>query len=183
LPGKLIAQFKSFGFSSTTKTLMAGLQERDAAHLNGMLISLALGALSYYTWAVSVGGAAYTEMKNASYEKWIDEAISRSGMLSAFDFVQQVGQSIPLTRPYMSLSGGISSRREGGDLVDALSGPSMDALDSVARILIGIDSPTRTTLHAARKLLPYQNLIGWRRALDAIESSVADTFGLPEWRK
>src|SRR5690606_29787424 len=62
LLGKIIFQFRSFGLSSTTKTILAGaqqLRQGDMAIVNGTILSLALGALSYYIWAVSVGGEAY----------------------------------------------------------------------------------------------------------------------------
>src|SRR5690606_20424804 len=42
--GKTIGQFKSFSVSSMQRTMLAGIQQRDAATLNGTLLMLALGA-------------------------------------------------------------------------------------------------------------------------------------------
>ena len=178
-PARLIAQFRSFGFSSTQKTLMAGLQEHDAAFFNGAMISLGLGALSYYLWATMAGGEAYDEMLKASPEKWVDEMITRSGLTGIFDEVQRTAQRIPVLRDYASLSGGRSTRREGGDLIEGILGPSFDMLDKGATILSGIDEPTRQTLHAARQLLPFQNVFYFRQLLDKVEQ----TIDLPERRK
>lgn len=178
LPGKLIAQFKSFGLSSTQKTLMAGLQAHDAAFVNGMMISLALGGISYYLASMASGGDAQTEMENAGPDKWIDEMISRSGLIGVFDEGQRIAQRIPMLQRFASFSGTRSSRREGGDLVSELMGPTYDLLTKGSSVLAGVDEPTKQTLHQLRQMLPFQNLWYLRRLLTQIEES----SGLPERR-
>lgn len=175
---RALFQFKSFGMSSTTKTFMAGLQQRDMAYVNGVMVSLALGTLSYYLWAVSTGGKAYTEMLNAGPDKWADEAISRSGLAAMFDEFQRIAQRVPLTQPYASFSGTRSSRREGGDLVEALLGPTFDLAQTGSSVLMGLDDPTEHTLHMARQLVPYQNMFWLSQILDKIEAGA----NLPERR-
>lgn len=181
LATKMLFQFKSFGMSSTTKTLMAGLQEDGfkARYLTGTMISLALGALSYYLWAAAVGGKAYQEMLNSGIDKWADEAISRSGQLAGGDFVHSLGQRIPGISPYMSFSGTRSTRREAGDLTEAILGPSFDFLEKTGGVLTGIDDPTKGTAHMARQLAPLNNHFILRRAFDEIENAL----GLPEKRQ
>jgi len=178
LPGKLIAQFKSFGLSSTQKTLMAGLQAHDAAFVNGMMISLALGGVSYYLASMASGGDAQTEMENAGPDKWIDEMISRSGLTGVFDEGQRIAQRIPMLQKYASFSGTRSSRREGGNLVSELLGPTYDLLTKGSNVIAGVDEPTKQTLHTLRQMLPFQNLWYLRRLLTKIEES----SGLPERR-
>lgn len=175
---RALAQFRSYGFSSTQKVVMAGLQEHDAAFVNGVMVSLGLGAFGYYLWATSVGGDAYEEMMNAPIEKWADEAITRSGVLGIFDEVQRTAQRVPGLREYASLSGTRSTRREGGDLVEGVLGPSFDLIDKAAGVIAGLDDPTKHTLHLARQMLPFQNLFYLRQLLDQIEQSA----GLPERR-
>lgn len=175
---KALFQFKSFGMSSTTKTLMAGLQENDARYVQGVIFSLGLGALSYYLWAVAAGGDAYEEMMKADFDRWVDEAITRSGQTAIFDEIQRIGQRVPGLAPYMSLSGQRSSRREGGDLTEALLGPSFDALQTMTGVIAGVDEPTQHTLHLFRQLLPFQNLFFLRQVFDMVEAST----GLPETR-
>lgn len=181
-PGRMLAQFKSFGLVSTQKTLMAGLQEHDAAFFNGVMVSLALGAMSYFLWAIAVGGDAEQEMWNSieegNWEKWADEAISRSGVTAVFDQVQRVAERLPLFRKYANFSGNPSTRRDSGDLVEATLGPSFDLLEKAYRVIGEVDEPTKSTLHQLRLMMPFQNLFYFRQLLDKVE----DAAPLPERR-
>lgn len=186
--GRMIAQFKSFSFSSTQKTLLAGLQQRDAAFVVGSAISLALGALSYYIYASLAGGETEQKMQNAGLDLWTDEAIDRSGLLGVFGPARDLLSRIPTTAPYATFSGGRTTRRGGDNLMDALLGPSFDFANTAADVVTGIDDPTQSTVHSARKLLPYQNTTGpipylfqLRSAYDMVEK--ANTFNLPETRR
>lgn len=179
--GRMLYQFKSFGMSATPKIMAAGMQQRDAAVLSGSLASLGLGALSYYTWAVMTGGASYQQMLDADLDKWADEAIQRSGLIGGLGEVQRVGQNIPLISDYMSFSGTKSTRRPGDNLVEALLGPSFDFGQSAAQVIGGLHDPTRSTLHEFRKMLPFQNTMFLREAIDAVEGAAGSY--LPERRK
>lgn len=170
--GRMVGQFKSFAFSSTTRTLMAGLQQRDMAFVNGVAISLALGALSYYLYAVGRGGDRYEEMMKAGPDKWADEAIARSGVLAVFGLGQDLLSRIPATSGGATFSGGYTTRRGGDDLIEALLGPSFDFAGQGLNILTGIDDPTQSTVHSARLLSPYQNVTLLSRLFDSIEKSV-----------
>lgn len=180
IPARMIAQFKSFGMTSTQKTLMAGLQEHDLAFFNGVMSSLALGALSYYLYGVASGGKTYEEMMNAGPDKWADEAISRSGVTGVFDEVQRIANRVPLLQKYASFSGKQTTRRGGGDLVSETLGPSFDLLQRAYKIGTEIDQPTKSTLHTVRTLLPLQNVFYLRRLLDKVEQFAGS--GLPERR-
>ena len=178
LVGKLAFQFKSFAFASVTKTVMAGLQQRDMAVMNGIWISLALGGLSYYIWAKTVGGRAEQDMLNAGTGKWTDEMITRSGLLAVFGEVHRIAERIPLIEPYVTFSGERTTRRGGVGLEDALLGPSFDLIVRGGRVLGGLDDPTQSTLHNLRLMAPYQNVFWLRQVIDRMEQSV----NLPERR-
>lgn len=180
LGGRMLGQFKSFAMASTTKTMMAGLQQRDMAFVTGTMISLALGAFSYYLWAVSVGGKAYEEMLSADIDKWADEAITRSGILAVFGEAQRVAENIPALSDFATLSGKRTTRRAGTDITEALLGPSFDLVEKTNAVLVGLDDPTQSTLHSLRLLLPLQNIFFLRKAFDAVEASVG--ADLPERR-
>ena len=182
LGGRLVGQFKSFAFSSTTKTMMAGLQQGDAAFVTGTMISLGLGTLSYYLWAMSVGGRAMEEMLDADVDKWADEAIQRSGNLAVFSEAQRILERVPLTQPFVSFSGQRSTRRAGGDLTEALLGPTFDLANRASGVLMDLDDPTQSTAHKVRTITPLQNIFYLRRAFDAIEAVGADALDLPERR-
>jgi hypothetical protein len=178
--GRMLYQFKSFGMASQPKILMSGLQQRDRAVLSGALASLALGALSYYAWAIVTGGKAKEEMLNADIDKWADEAISRSGLIGNFGEAQRIAQTIPLFSPYASFSGTKQTRRPGDDLGEALLGPSFDFFKKATGVVAGLDEPTQGTVAQMRRLTPFQNTIILREALDAAESALASQ--LPERR-
>lgn len=169
--GKMISQFKSFAFSSTYKTSIAGLQQRDMAFVNGTMVSLALGALSYYLYGVSKGGDSYDRMINAGPGAWADQATQRSGILSILGLGQDLLSRIPVTAPYTTFSGGRTVRRGGDDLIGALLGPSFDFASTTADVLSQIDDPTKSTLHKGLSLAPWRNLTGLSRVFDAIENA------------
>lgn len=183
---RMISQFKSFAFSSTTKTLMAGLQKRDMAVVTGVLVSLAMGTLSYYIYAMTAGGAVQAKMEAAlddldgeGWKVFADEAMARSGIFGALGLAQGALAEIPLAAPYVTLAGQRTSRRGGESVVESTLGPSFDALTTVAGVVSGLDEPTQGTIRQATNLLPLQNHFLLRRAFD----SIAEASGLPERRQ
>ena len=176
---RLLFQFRRFNLVSTQKNLMAGLQGQDGNYLMGVGISLALGYLSYYLYAVAAGGEKYDEMMKADWDKWTDEAISRSGVTAIFGDVQDFATRMPVIGKYATFSGQRPSRREGGDLVESFLGPSFDLINNAADVLTGLDEPTRRTLHAFRLMVPFNNLSYLRYLLDKLE----DSIDLPERRQ
>jgi hypothetical protein len=175
---KAIFQFKSFALSSVTKTTIAGLQQRDAASMYGATISLALGMFSYYIWAMTASNRSREEMMKADFGHWVDEGISRSGMLGIIDELLRAGERIPLLEGLTRFGKERTSYREGADLLELMMGPSWDFAQKAGSILMGIDDPTQHTGHMVRQLTPLQNLIGLRTGFDKIEEAI----GLPEER-
>lgn len=168
---RMVGQFRSFGFSSTTKTLYAGLQQPDMALVNSTLFSLALGALSYYTWAVATGGDALDEANKLDPAKWADEAIARSGRLAIGQEAWEMAQRLPVLRDYATLSGQRTAQRQGMDFLEMFAGPSFDFANTLGAVILNLDEPTQSTIHKLRLLLPFQNLAFFRQALDRIEES------------
>ena len=194
--GRVIGQFRSFGMSSTVNTLMAGLQARDAAALQGALLMLGMGALSKYLWAVSVGGEAYEEMMNMTLGEWADEAIDRSGVLGIVNDLQRFADHIPLLMnnnlpgtdiPARYLVGRFgeqpATRGEGAGIASMFAGPTFGGgFETIERILTGIDDPTRSTVHQIRLMFPFQNHTLFRQAFDAVEDALGNATGIPERR-
>lgn len=175
--GRMVGQFRSFGFSATYKTLGAGLQQRDANFIQGVTSALALGAVSYYLYAKARGGKVEQDMMNASWERWADEAYQRAGLTGAFGLGQDIASRIPMFAPFASLSGGRTTRRGGDDLLDALGGPTFDLINKGAQVLTGMHDPTAATVHAGRLMSLYQNVTLLSRGYDAIEASVNRLLG------
>lgn len=180
---RLFFQFKSFTFAATTRILMSGLQDPDIYLLEGASMSLALGALSYYVWAVSIGGKSYEDAMKLDEGKWLAEAYNRSGLAGITSFGTDIGAEIPLLSQYALFDPGSSARRRSSSLMGAVFGPTYDLVEQVASVAQGLDSPTQSTLHSARLLGVYQNHWLFSRAFDRLEEATADTFNFPERRE
>jgi hypothetical protein len=103
---RVVTQFRSFMFASNTKTLMAGVQQRDMGALTGVLLMLALG---YVSWAArsSLEGFEsdrWERFKNADFGKAVDEMIYHSGVLAAIGEAKDFASEIPGLRPWLNFS-------------------------------------------------------------------------------
>ena len=164
IAGKLIGQFRSFTFSSTYKTTMAGLQQNDSRFALGSAVSLGLGALSYKLWGVMSG----YDTSEDDWEKWADEMIDRSGLIGAFSEVRRLGQTVPWLNDYVMVSGQQSTRYGGMGGVSSTFGPSVDLAQTFFAALNGMSDPTEGTARMMRKLMPYQNVWWGRRLFDEL---------------
>ena len=178
----MLAQFKSFTFTSTNRVLLSGAQQADMALVNGMIFSLALGMVSYYTWAMSVGGDALKEAQKFDPDQWLDEAISRSGLLGVFAEPYEVAQRIPATQNLVTFADKRTSRRRATGLLGSALGPSYDLAEKASNVVMGLDDPTQSTVHQARLMGPWQNVFWLRQAIDAVEDGMASILKLPERR-
>ncbi len=178
---KIINQFRSFGWASQTKVIAAGLQQRDAAVLQGILGMLSLGAASYFFWAAQHGfeSKQFKDMQEAGMDKWMDEMIYRSGIIGAFQELQSLLSDFDLTHGFVNFSDTGSERLRGRDFRETLLGVGMGTLDNVQKLVGGIDDPTMSTAHAARKLMFYNNLFYARWLFTQAEEAT----GLPEDRR
>lgn len=174
--GKIAGQFKSFQFASTNRVMIAGLQIRDAAALNGMLLSVALGSLVYGA-KQKLGG------RDVSTDPTIvlTEAIDRSGMTGIIFDVNNITEKFTRGRlGISSLTGGPTmSRYQSRNVMGALFGPTADAIPDLAQVggAISTGEITGSDIHTARKLVPYQNLFYTRWLFDQAEKGVANEIG------
>lgn len=180
MPARLLFQFKSFALASHTKTLVANLQQRDMAVLNGMLFSVALGMLSYYLYASAVGGKTEETMRNADFGKWVDEGLNRSGLLGILADGQKVLSRVPGVGEYVRFSNEPLTFRGGGGLVETIGGPTLGLANTSANVITGLTDPTQSTVRNARTMLPYHNVFWLRRLFDLAEEEVGS--GLPARR-
>lgn len=176
------------------KTGMALSQDiragRVAPAVLGTMFSVALGALSYYTWATAVGGRTAERMRDefdkAGRGDWdglsriADESIARSGMLGVFSEVQKFAERVPATAPYATLSGKPSTRSPYVNPVLDLFGPTANIVKNLGTIALTFDDPTEATFRAGRQLMPYQNLFYLRRGLDDINAALAEAAGVDQ---
>lgn len=177
--GSAVLQFKSFAFASTQRMLISGLQQRDLAALNGAILSVALGMMTYW---------AKTDENKLSDKpaKWILEGLDRSGALAWFMDINNTMEKMTGygINPMLGLPE--PSRYASRDAASAVFGPTYGLVFGTLLPLIGDiarGQATATDLHKARQMLPYQNLFYIRAVLDAAEKGIGQSFGLPEKRQ
>lgn len=166
MPGRVVAQFRSFTFSSTMKTLVAGLQQaRVHGRASGSVMALSMvpfflasGMLSYYLWAAASGGKAWDEMQNADEEKWITEGILRGLPLGV------LGEAPKFSEELLGISADREATNFSANPMDLL-GPSVGLVTDMSRAATGfIDGKPGLSageVSAFKRSLPYNNLWIW----------------------
>ena len=183
--GKMVGQFKSFIFASHNRMLVAGLQQRDAAFFNGLMLSMGLGAMTYAMKEIVRG-----ETPSAEPAKLLSEATSYSGVFALMaetnGLVEKatrgnVGISALTGNPPMSK---FASRNAMGTLLGPTAGTVQDVLQVTGGIGMAVGAETegftQRDLRAMRRLLPYQNLWYTRNLLNYVEEQTAETMGIPQ---
>lgn len=170
--GKTIGQFKSFSVSSIQRTTLAGLQQRDAATLNGTMLMLGLGALTYKLKMDSAG-------KETSEDPavWAVEAFDRSGLSGWLMEVNNVSEKV--TRGTVGLSavtGKQVSRYASRNATASLLGPTLgtvqDILDVSGSAISG--DFQKTDVRKLRQLIPAQNLFYLRSLFNTVENAISE---------
>lgn len=190
--GRILGQFRGFGMASTSKMLVAGLQQRDAAFLSGLLLSVGLGGLSVWAKANIAGGKAQAEMEKGGPAWWATNGVDASGILAVIGDVNRIMERTPVGG-LSNITGETIQKTQAGDVFSAGIGPTADLAIRAVRGTFGqftrddsggIDySPTQTNIHDLRMLAPGQNIpYGIRQMFDAVESGFNDTFGIPKRR-
>jgi hypothetical protein len=177
--GKTIGQFKSFTFAATQQVLIAGLQQRDAAALQGVITMIGFGGLVYY---LKQKGAK----KEVSDDPrvWLAEGIDRSGLLGVFMEVNNISEK--LTRGTVginALTGGeIMSRYASRNISGTLLGPTLGTIEDTAKITgaIATGDITESDVRAFRRMTPYQNVFYIRGLFDNLEAEINKNIGTNE---
>lgn len=160
--GKHVTQFQSFSISSVRRTLQTGLQTRDMATLNGVLLMLAAGSASYATKQTFKGEEVDTD-------NIIMEAIDQSGL---FGYLWEVPQMVNrATGDSMWQS---SQRYKNRPDITSLMGPTASQGTRVLKIAGKAISDQEFDEKNFRKLVPYQNLFYLRWLFDEAEAGMAD---------
>jgi len=179
--GKMVGQFRSFSVSSMQRTTLAGLQQRDAAALNGVLLMLGLGAM-VYALKEKVAGRELSDNPAV----WAVNALDWSGLTGWA--MEANGIAEKATRGKVGLSyftGEQITRFASRNVTGAFLGPSADAVSDIFQVSGSIfaGDTTKSDLRKARQLLPYQNLFYIRSLLNKVEEATGDTLGLPDTRR
>lgn len=174
----LLGQFKSFVAGTHERTLIAGLQRRDANTLQGLMAAVAMGMLSYRLYTLASGKEASDKP-----QEWIKEGISRSGVMGWFDEINSLtakatggkGDIFRLIGADKELS-----RYQSRSILSSLLGPTAGRIEGVAGITraMATGEASAADIAQARRLVPLQNHFALRRLLNEVEDGVAHSLGI-----
>lgn len=171
--GSLMTQFKSFGFSATHRTLLSGLQHRDARALHGILSMIAMGYL------VDV-------IKSPSYDN--RDFLSSDRFLQAVDYSGATGILFDINNMVEVMSGnkvgmrpllGVDSFFQDPNLAQRtgqVGGPVASLGLDLANTIFNPDADGSDAARSVRRLLPFNNLIWWSWAIDRIQRSAGEAL-------
>jgi hypothetical protein len=167
--GKTIGQFRSFQISAMQRTMLAGLQQRDAATLNGVMLAMGLGAMAY--WAKStLAGKEISDKPSV----WVVEAFDKSGVSGWL--MDANGVLEKATRGNLGasmLTGEEISRFASRNVTGAIFGPTPGAISDIFQVSGSVfaGDATKADLRKARQLIPLQNLIYLRSLFNQVEEA------------
>jgi hypothetical protein len=163
--GSMMMQFRSFAMSATSRTLMAGMQQRDAKVLHGILATVAMG------YIVDL-------MKSPSYDKRdltsldrLVQAVDYSGvtgilfdMNNMVEFATAHRESMPHLgiRPMFGVESPWMSKTKVPSFAQRVGqpfGPSVSLWADMVQSLFDPDAQGSDMVRSVRRLLPFNNLL------------------------
>ena len=166
--GKLISQFKAFGATSVNSVLLSGLQQRDMRVLNGMMLSIFMGAAVYQMKERLRG-----REPSADPNVLLAEGIDRSGVLGWItDVSNMVEKASRGTIGINVLLGGPgASRVKTFDMFAALGGPTSGTVADLTKVFgAGVTGDfSESDVRSLRRLHPYHQLFYLRWMFNAME--------------
>ena len=158
--GKTIGQFKSFALSAHQQVLIAGLQQRDMASLNGLVTMIAFGMLTYHL-KTQIAGRETSDDPNI----WLVEGIDRSGIMPV---IMEASNMLGLTdRAVGQPLSRYASRNSFGKLLGPSFGAGQDAFQLKESIFNG--ELTESDIKAIRRNIPMQNIFYLRWLFNELE--------------
>ena len=169
--GKTVFQFRSFMMSATQRMLIGGIQGQEANYFGGFLMLTTLGMMStaFKNW----DAGRKTETDQTAF---IIEGIDRSGSLGMLmeinNTVEKISENNYGLRPMLGAKLP-SSRFASRNKTEALLGPTFGSFASTVMKVASAGSKDKewaeADTRALRRLIPYQNLMLFRQALDKLE--------------
>jgi hypothetical protein len=175
--GKILLQFKSFVFASTTKTLLTGLQIRDSAQLQALASFIALGALSYVIKEINRGAEPNLEPNNLVYQ-----GLDRSGVLGIFMEANNIFEKTTGIGLGAVTGKQGASRYASRSLDEALLGPSLGTISNLGQAAYALSPAgggelTDSDKKNLRRLTPFNNLFYVQAVMARANKKTASEFG------
>jgi hypothetical protein len=176
---RLLGQFRSFAFSSVSKTMLSSLQRKDAAVMQGFAMSIALG-MGVYALKQGLAGKETSD----DYRVWISEGIDRAGVTGWFFDANNIAEKITRGRLGVNrITGGpLMSRYASRSALEAVFGPTYGALGDITQVIgaAAADEWTEKDTSTVRKLIPFQNLFYIRGIFDDAEKGINEAMGVKQ---
>jgi len=174
--GQVIGQFRSFVFSSTQRVLIAGLQEQDHNALGGAFSLISMGMFVYYIKQLERGQPLSDDPK-----AWVMEGIDRSGAAGILGeanmMLEKISGNTLGMRPLLDIDAP-SSKFVAHSISQSILGPTFGSLlTDTFKALNSATSEgelTESDIRNIRRMMPYNNLTGFRKAVDALEERLGD---------
>lgn len=175
--GKSIFQFKKFASASTQRILISGLQHRDMATANGLMLMFGLGFLGTALRDMTARG----EVRERSPRQWAVDSVDRSGAFSLFFELNAMSEKFLGVSPTSVFTGREVSRFAGRGALSQALGPTAGLFEDTGLFLRDIlkGEPTQATLRRGERLFPPGNLFYTRFIMEALNQA----SGLPETRR
>jgi hypothetical protein len=147
------------------------------AVLNGTLLSVALGSLSYMTKMEIAGKDA-----DMSVDTLLREGVDRSGVMAWLTDANQIVEKVSRGRVGVSalMGGPPMSRYASRSAAEAVFGPTygmlMNSVQLTGNAFAGDWQAADT--HTVRRMMPYNNLFYLRSIFDDAESGVNEVLGV-----
>lgn len=179
--GKTVGQFKSFSISAMQRITLAGLQQRDAAALNGLMVTMGLGAVSYYL-SQKIAGRDVSDDPSV----WAVNAFDRSGLAGWMMEGNNIVEKATRGRVGLSaLTGEEVSRYATRNVTGAFLGPTPGTVSDIfsASGAIFAGDFSRADLNKMRQMVPAQNLFYVRWLFNQMEQGAGNAMNLPARRE
>lgn len=177
-----IFQFKTFLIASWNQTLLAGLQQGDAAFYSSIVGMI---GISYGVTQLKDAIAGRDKPKTAA--EALVEAVDRSGVLGIPLEINNLADKFSGHRiSLQAMVGGSESRRYAsrnslqaafGPVYGSLADTVLNTADMGSRVAVG-DDVTKSDVHRMRRALPFQNLYYMRWLFDEAENGFNNVMGI-----
>lgn len=184
--GSIVAMYQRFMYAAYHRIMVAGMQRRDASALIGAASMLAMGAISIAGRDVAQTGG----LKERTPAQWVRESIDRSGLVSAFFALENIGSAVGLPtsetlvghggeKPGTTIKERYKSTPFGGkgpvEKLNPIAGYLSDAAAAlgVAKKASTGDQISERELNKATQMIPFRRMMGVSLLFDQLEHAGA----------
>lgn len=172
--GKLLLQFRSFALAAHQRILIAGLQQSDAAFASGLVFAVSAGMVTYAAKTLEKG-----QKLSDDPGKWIVEGIDRSGIIPIIMEANNMAEKVGIPGITKLAGAPTASRYASRNMIGSFIGPTAGTVQDISTTTRAIMTGelSKSDVRAARRLMPYQNLIFFRNIMDIVEDAISKSVG------